>query len=467
MKMLWIKFLKDYTDPENKKFEKDQVIEIEESVANSLIQLKLAEKCEAPTINKDFAEAIKKSQESLEKALGEMVTKSIEQVAKNVDEKTKKGYIRVIHEPTQMDEYAKNFNNEVDFAMAVLKSSQNGAKVDERFTTKAPSGMSTIDDVEGGFLVPDNIVQGILDQMTKDEMALIPRTDQRQTSGNNLKTVTMTEVSRKSGYRHGGMAAYWMAEADEFTASQPKFGKFGLDLHKIGALAYVTEEELADAAVSVAPLLSKLAAKAINFLANEAILTGTGVGKPKGILREEALITVEKRPSQGNQTILHRNITDMWKHLHPQFRSDAVWLVHPNVESELEFIQFDDRTTAGIYPIYFPPGSTALTQGTVLGRLKGRPVIPCEFCKDIGEKGDIILASLSEYITLTKANGGIKSATSMHVRFLYEEMAYRWSYRIGGASPWRAPIEDLNGTTRRGPFVTLADRTSSPTSSGL
>ncbi len=465
MKKIWIKFLKDYTDPDSQAFKKDQVIEIDEEIGKSLVSLKLAENTEEPKLEKSIEIAFEKATKTLEEALANLVNKSLEEVSKNIDKRVR-SVVNVTREATPMEEYSKNFNNDVDFFMAVLQSSQKGHKLDERFT-KAPTGMNTIDDMEGGFLVPDNILQGIMDLMISDEMSLLGRTDQRQTSSNNLKTVVMRETSRKATYRHAGMAAYWLAEADEFTASQPKFGKFSLDLHKLGALAYVTEEELADASVSVAPLLSKLAAKAIMFLVNQAIITGTGVGKPKGILREESLITVQKRAGQGNTTILHRNITQMWSHLHPNLRQGAVWLVHPNVEELLEFVQFDDTTTAGVYPIYFPAGTTALTQNSILGRMKGAPVIPCEFCSDLGNKGDIILANFGEYMTLTKAGGGIKSMTSAHVRFLYEEMAYRWSFRIGGGSPWTAPIEDLNGSKVRGPFVTLEDRTSTPVSSGL
>src|SRR3990167_5505249 len=457
MEKMWILFLKDYLDPDNKKFTKDQVIELDKGTAESLIKLKYAQETKAPTIEKNVEIAFQKATEALDKSLSELVTKSLEKVSANLDKRVK-GLVNVIHEPTPMDEYQKNFRNDVDFFGAVIKSSQKGVAVDERFTTKAPMGMNTLDDTEGGFLIPDNIAQGILDLVLGDEFSLLGRTDQRQTSGNNFKTVVARETSRKAGYRHQGMAAYWTEETGEFVASQPKWSKFGLDLHKITALAYVTEEELDDASVAISPILSRLAAKAIMFLVNESILTGTGVGKPKGILREESLITVAKQSGQAATSILHRNITKMYARLHPFLRAGAVWLVHPNVEEQLEFVQFDDATTAGVYPIYFPAGSMALTQAGNLGRMKGLPVLPCEFCKDIGNKGDIILANFGEYMTLTKSNGGIKSAVSIHVRFLYEEQAFRFSFRVGGASPWTAPVEDYNGTTTRGPFITLEDR---------
>ena len=102
------------------------------------------------------------------------------------------------------------------------------------------------------------------------------------------------------------------------------------------------------------------------------------------------------------------------------------------------------------------------------GMLYGRPVIQYEFMADFGSKGDILFADFSTYATLTKAGkAGLSRAQSIHVRFLFEEVAFRWSTRIDGRSHWMAPIQDLQGDTTRSPYVTLASRSEGATSSGL
>lgn len=465
MKKKWIKFIKDFKNPsDDKEFKKDSIVEIDEATADSLVGLKYAEITEAPSEKELLEKSFGQMVDNLQKSLETMVVEAVNKVSKNVDDRVK-SIVRVTKEETPEEHYSRLWKSEGDFLQAVIKSSQGG-QVDERFTTKSPTGLNTLDDVDGGFLIPDTMASGIWTNMRDNEMSLMGRTDQRSTSGNNLKFNTMRETSRKSGYRHAGMVAYWTAEAAEFTASQPKFNRFGLDLHKLTALYYCTDEELDDASVSIPGVVNRLATQAMMFLVNEALYDGTGVGKPTGILRTDALITVVPEAGQVD-TILHQNINKMYYRLAPQYRAGAVWLVHPNVEEKLPFIQFNDDTTGRPVPIYFPPGTDGLSKSPVFGRMMGLPVIPFEHCKDLNYPGDICLANWGEYITLTKAGQGIKQASSIHLRFLYEETAFRFSFRVGGGTPHSAPVEDLNGTQTRGPFVVLGNRSATPISSGL
>ena len=261
------------------------------------------------------------------------------------------------------------------------------------------------------------------------------------------------------------MVAYWTAEADQYTSSTIKWGEMELRLNKITALAYATEEEMADASIALAPVFDKRASEAILFKIYEALITGTGAGMPLGILNSHALVTVPLETNQGTQTILHKNINKMYHRLWSPSRKRAVWFVNPNLEEQLEYISFNDDAT-NQRPIYIPPGGLSAAP---YGTLKGRPVIPLEYCYDFGQRGDIIFADLSQYVTLRKAGagGGIQSAQSIHVRFLYDETAFKFSYRFDGQPLWSAPKEDYRGTTLRSPFVTLANRSGESSSSGL
>ena len=60
-------------------------------------------------------------------------------------------------------------------------------------------------------------------------------------------------------------------------------------------------------------------------------------------------------------------------------------------------------------------------------RIKGRPVIPIEYCSAVGTVGDIILADMSQYVTISK--GSLESAMSIHLRFDYAEEAFRFIFR--------------------------------------
>lgn len=92
------------------------------------------------------------------------------------------------------------------------------------------------------------------------------------------------------------------------------------------------------------------------------------------------------------------------------------------------------------------------------GTLFGRPVIPLEQCSAAGDVGDIILADISQYLLIDK--GGIKAASSVHVRFLYDENVFRFIYRVDGQPIWNKPLTPFKGSATVSPFVTLAKRSS-------
>jgi hypothetical protein len=74
----------------------------------------------------------------------------------------------------------------------------------------------------------------------------------------------------------------------------------------------------------------------------------------------------------------------------------------------------------------------------------------------LGTVGDIILADLSEYILVDK--GGVKEDVSISVRFLYDEMAYRFVYRYDAAPMAAAPTTSFKGSVSQSAFVALASR---------
>ena len=78
-------------------------------------------------------------------------------------------------------------------------------------------------------------------------------------------------------------------------------------------------------------------------------------------------------------------------------------------------------------------------------RIKGRPVVPVEYCKTLGTVGDIILADMSQYAFIDK--GGIQSASSIHVQFVAGETAFRFVYRCNGMPEWSSALTPLNGSS--------------------
>jgi HK97 family phage major capsid protein len=101
-----------------------------------------------------------------------------------------------------------------------------------------------------------------------------------------------------------------------------------------------------------------------------------------------------------------------------------------------------------------PAGSVA---GSPYATLMGRPVVPVQACKTVGDEGDIILTDLTQYLVAVKA-GGVKTDVSMHLYFDYGQQAYRFTFRMAGQPWWNSTISPENGTNTLSATVTLAAR---------
>jgi HK97 family phage major capsid protein len=85
--------------------------------------------------------------------------------------------------------------------------------------------------------------------------------------------------------------------------------------------------------------------------------------------------------------------------------------------------------------------------------LLGRPIFYTEYLPTLGSAGDVLLCNWSQYIEGTYQP--LQSAESIHVRFVNNERAFRFTMRNDGAPWWRSVLTPKNGSTLS-PYVTLA-----------
>lgn len=304
---------------------------------------------------------------------------------------------------------------------------------------------------DGGFLVQHDFAAELL-RRTYDTAILGSRVRRIPISANSngVKINAIDETSRADGSRFGGVQAYWTAEAAQMTGSRPKFRQISLELEKLTGLCYATDELLRDAQALESVILTAFPEE-FNFKIDDAILRGTGAGMPQGILNSAALVTVDAETGQGADTVEPENIVKMWSRMWGRSRSNAVWLINQDVEPQL-FTMALNVGTGGV-PVYMPAnGLSAAPYATLMGR----PVIPCEQCGTVGDVGDILLVDLSQYIWIDK--GGIDSASSVHVQFLYNETVFRFIYRADGQPAWNNVLTPFQSSNTLSPFVALAAR---------
>jgi len=221
-----------------------------------------------------------------------------------------------------------------------------------------------------------------------------------------------------------------------------------LSLKKLTGLCYATDELLQDAA-ALESIIMKGFAEEFGFLVDDAIIRGTGVGKPLGILNSDALVTVAKEGGQAAKSILAENIINMYSRCSSE--SKANWYINRDVLPQLFTMSLPVGT--GGAPIFMPAGGIS---GSPYNTLLGRSIIPMEQCSTLGTVGDIIFADFGEYIWSDK--GDIDAAASIHVRFLYDEQVFRFIYRCEGQPGWKSALTPYKGTNTISPFVALAAR---------
>lgn len=340
-----------------------------------------------------------------------------------------------------------------EFALAVKNASPGSGQmnIDPRLIAMAAPTAGSIgrEDIgaDGGFAVPPDFRTEIQIKVTGEE-SLLSRTDQMQSASNS---VTWPKDETTPWQTSGGVQAYWEVEGGLKTQSKPQLEPMTIRLNKLAALVPITDELLEDAPAMSTYLRRKVPEK-INFKVNNAIVNGTGVGQPLGLVNSPAKITVAAEGGQAADTVVFNNITKMWSRLYGPARANAIWLINQDIETQLYTMAFPTGTLN--FPAYLPPGGLSAAP---FGMLMGRPVIPTEAAQTLGDEGDIILTDLSQYLTIQKV-GGIRSDVSIHLWFDYDITAFRFVLRIGGQPWWSAPIVPLNGPTTRSTIVTLATR---------
>lgn len=357
---------------------------------------------------------------------------------------------------TARDTQRHGFANVGEFAMAVRAQklgdfeNEGVKKLQNAATTYANEGTGA----DGGALVPPEFAREIWKKVEAEEN-LMNRCSPLTPAGNNM-TIPKDETTP---WGSNGIQVYWDAEAAVITQTKGVHEQSTIRLNKLTALVPATDELLEDAPGYESFIMAKVPG-IMSHKINTAILDGTGVGMPLGVLKSPSLISVAKETSQPADTIWFANIQKMWGRMYAPWRRNAIWICNQDVEAQLEGMAFQPTgavsmlPSAASTPVYLPPGGLA---DAPYGRLKGRPVIPLQAAKTVGDQGDIMLVDLNQYWVLRKAMGP-KTDVSIHLFFDQSITAFRFVWRLAGQPAWSTAITPQNGSNTLSWAVTLDAR---------
>jgi len=345
----------------------------------------------------------------------------------------------------------QGFKSLGEMLLAVRKFEMSKGQARDPRLFAGPAGMDEAMPAEGGFLVQKDFSAELLKRMYQTGQ-IVSRCRKIPLSGNSngIKINAIDEDSRADGSRWGGVVGYWANEAAALTQSKPKFRRVELQLNKLIALCYATDELLEDASALEA-VIQESFGEEMTFKVEDAIINGTGTGQPLGLLNSGALITQAKASGDSGAVLTTADVLAMWNRLWVPSRPNAAWLADVSIEPQLYQLVLGAPSLGQIL-LYTPPGD----KGNQTGMLMGRPVIFHEHGAVLGTPGDIILADLSQYVMIDK--NGVRQDYSMHVNFLTDEGVFRFVYRTDGQAWWKKPLTPKSGGSTLSPFIALATR---------
>ena len=294
----------------------------------------------------------------------------------------------------------------------------------------------------GGFLVfPEyraDIFQMTGFQQHVRERALVLPMQARQTV---FPVLDQTGTTSGQSNFYGGVVPSWTEEADEKDETDAKFRQQQLIAHKLVTYTEASDELLADSAIQLESLLTKVFRDVIMNELDYTYILGTGAGQPLGVVNAGATLRVAR------QTVNQINVDDVFNMLSQFMGQSPIWIAHQSTMPQILRLNGPAANPSYVWVSNLRDGPPIT--------LMGYPVYFVENAATLGSEGDLILGDWSKYVCGDRQAVTIENDKSY--RFKYDITAWRAVTRQGGR-PWlSAPFTLRDGTTQVSPFVILDD----------
>ncbi len=298
-------------------------------------------------------------------------------------------------------------------------------------------------DPYGGFLVPQTSqLAGVREVMWEGDptSGLVTRVPM---TAREVELIARVDKDHSSSVT-GGFTVSRTAETQTVAATRSTYEKVRLRADKLMGIAYASSEVLRESPASFAAIIDAGMRTQFASQVFDEKIRGTGVGEYLGILNSPAVIEVTKETNQTADTIVYQNLVKMRSRIYGK-GGRPVWMIISDALEQL--MQLVNPAGQLIWQADATTGPS--------GRILGFPIVEAEECSALGDVGDIMLVNMAEY--LEGLYQPIEAASSVHVRFLNDETAYRFTVYNAGAPWWRSALTPKHGQTKS-PIVTLGAR---------
>lgn len=249
-----------------------------------------------------------------------------------------------------------------------------------KYSYAAQDALQIGTDSEGGFLVPDEFEQTLIDKLQEEN--IIRGLATIITSSNGDKKIPVVAS-------HG--AANWTDEEGEYTESDDAFGMVTLGAHKLSTIIKVSEELLNDSAFNLENYISQEFVRRMAAAEEEAFINGNGTGKPTGLLT-----TGETGVTSASATAITADeIIDLYHSLRTPYRKNATFITNDSTIKAIRKL----KDTNGQY--LWQPGLQAGQPDTILNR----PIKTSAYMPEIGKSNKILLFGDISYYWIADRQG--------------------------------------------------------------
>lgn len=283
-----------------------------------------------------------------------------------------------------------------------------------------------------GYLIPDNFL-GLLRETVEDYAALVGVVDKRSIRGTGRLVI------------EGAIPeAVWTEACANLNELDLSFTKTEIDGYKVGGYFKVCNANLEDSDISLASELISALGQAIAFALDKAILYGTGVKMPVGIVTALAAVAstpniVSHAASVTGKALIEALIGDAMLIRNKYSKSSLVWVMNTKTYLAIKVAMLNVNAN-GLY-----------VAGDELPIIGGR-VITQDYMPD----NVIIGGHFDLYLLAERA--GVEVSTSEHAFWLADQTGFKGTARYDGKvlDPDAFVVIGINGKSPSASDVTFA-----------
>ena len=238
----------------------------------------------------------------------------------------------------------------------------------------------------------------------------------------------------------GGVVARWVAAGGTLTETQPTFEQIEYTIRKLAGFTEVENEVLADSAIGIEALLTRLFSRTVAGMEDYAFLRGTGAAEPLGILNAAVAIGLTPNTDNAFEYVDALSMRSRFKGV----GGTPVWGIHPGVWPDIGVFE----VTSGSGGVFQANLSAALNQDIL-----GWPIVESEHLPQDDNSGNVLLADFSAYLIFDRMQMAV--AFSEHAAFTTDKGTWRFVKRLDG-QPWMSgaiTLADPQGSYTVSPFV--------------